>query len=134
MIHEPQRAVSAESAQQTQPAAVEPRRSFVPPVDIVELAEEFVLTADMPGASAEQINVDFEDGELRIHAVVPPRRKAEQRALLEEYSVGDYVRKFAVGNAVDGSRISAAYADGVLTLHLPKVEAVKPRRISVQAN
>ena len=50
---------------------------------------------------------------------------------MQEYGVGDYFRTFQVSEAVNAAKISAQYADGVLTLHLPKVEAVKPRKIAV---
>lgn len=110
-----------------------PRRNFVPPVDIVELPEELLLTAEVPGAVGEQIDVRFEDGELRIDAPVAPRT-AGKNFLLEEYAVGSYVRSFRLGQSIDGTRISAEYVDGVLTLHLPKVEAAKPRRIAVRTN
>jgi HSP20 family protein len=46
--------------------------------------------------------------------------------------VGGYYRTFQVSESVDASKISAEYADGVLKLHLPKSEAVKPRKISVK--
>ncbi|MBL9082784.1 MAG: Hsp20/alpha crystallin family protein [Planctomycetales bacterium] len=110
-----------------------PRRNFVPPVDIVELPEELLLTAEVPGTLGEQIDVRFEDGELRIDAPVAPRT-AGKNFLLEEYAVGSYVRSFRLGQSIDGTRISAEYVDGVLTLHLPKVEAAKPRRIAVRTN
>ena len=54
-----------------------------------------------------------------------------RRCLLREYGVGDYYRSFQVSEAIDAGKISAEYADGVLTLHLPKAEAVKPRKIAV---
>lgn len=112
-------------------AAQVQERRFVPPVDIVELPEELVLTADVPGAVGDQIEVQFEDGELRIFAPVAAR--AGHNFLLEEYAVGPYVRSFRLGQAIDAARITAEYVDGVLTLRLPKIDAVKPRRIAVKS-
>jgi HSP20 family protein len=104
---------------------------FVPAVDIVETAHDFTVTADMPGAAADRIDVQYEDGELRIHAPVAPRQSADRRYLLQEYGVGDYRRSFRIGPDVDAAKIEARYADGVLTLKLPKVEAKKPRKVTV---
>jgi HSP20 family protein len=106
-------------------------KCYVPAVDVFETAHELTLSADVPGAAADQIDVRFEDGELRIHAPVAPRRNADQAYLLEEYGVGDYYRTFRLGQEIDASKIEAHVADGVLTLKLPKVEAVKPRKIAV---
>lgn len=106
---------------------------YRPTVDIVEDVHELRILADMPGVSSESIDIDFEDGALTIHGRVPNRRGESMKFLWEEYGVGDFHRVFQIGETVDAARISADYADGVLTVHLPKVEAVKPRKISVQA-
>jgi HSP20 family molecular chaperone IbpA len=106
---------------------------FRPNVDIYELPDELVVSADMPGAKSDQIDIQFEDGSLTIHARVDDRQQSQGPFLRKEYGVGDYYRTFRVSEHIDASRISAEYAAGVLTLHLPKVEAVKPRKIQVQS-
>jgi|GEM_PF-115466 len=103
---------------------------FRPNVDIVEAADELVLYADIPGARSETIEVHYENGELTVQANVE-QRNTDATYLLREYGVGGFVRTFRVGEQVDASRISAEYADGVLTLHLPKAEALRPRKIAV---
>jgi HSP20 family protein len=120
-----------------QPAVAERTRCgccYRPNVDIVEQNDELLVVADVPGASPESIDVKFEDGMLEIEAAVPPRRSDGEGYLLREYDVGDYYRSFQVSEAVDAGRISAQYADGVLTLRLPKAESVKPRKIAVAAH
>ena len=64
---------------------------------------------------------------------MPERQEAQGPYLRQEYGVGDFYRTFRVSEQIDASRISAQYAAGGLTLHLPKVEAVKPRKIKVAA-
>jgi HSP20 family protein len=105
---------------------------FRPNVDIQEREEELLVLADVPGAKSDSIELNFEDGTLTIHAKVSPRQADQQRYLLREYGVGDYYRTFRVSEAVDTAKITAEYADGVLTLHLPKAEALKPRKIEVK--
>jgi len=104
---------------------------YRPHVDILESGDELTVLADVPGASPDGIDVHFEDGTLAIHARVPPRNE-EVDFLVREYGVGDYYRTFEVNESIDPDKISAQYADGVLTLHLPKSEAAKPRKIPVK--
>lgn len=107
---------------------------YRPNVDILEQADELVVLADVPGASGDTIDVDFEDGTLTIHAPVEPRQEEDQDYLVREYGTGDYHRSFHVSEAVDAEKITAEYADGVLTLHLPKASAARPRKIAVRAD
>lgn len=104
---------------------------YRPNVDIVETAEELLVLADVPGLRAEDLDINFEEGTLTLHGRVPPRQAEGTNYLVREYGVGDFYRSFQVSEHVDAARIHAEYADGVLTLHLPKTEAVKPRKIAV---
>ena len=120
-----------------QPALAERTRSgccYRPNVDILEKGDELLVLADVPGARSNSIDVKFEDGMLEIQAAIEPRECDGHTCLLHEYDVGDYYRSFQVSEAIDAGKISAQYADGVLTLHLPKAEALKPRKIAVAAN
>jgi HSP20 family protein len=108
-------------------------RSYVPAVDIYETKDELLLVADMPGANGNEIDIHFEQGELTISAPVASRQPETTAYLLGEYGTGGFHRSFRISEAIDASRISAEYKEGVLTLHLPKVEAVKPRKIEVKA-
>jgi len=122
-------------ATEAEVAGVERTRSeqfYRPNVDILENADELVLVAELPGVNAGDVDIRFEQGELTIHGRAKPRYEAETKFLLNEYGVGDFYRTFRVSEHVDGSRIHAEYHDGVLALHLPKVEAVKPRKIAVK--
>jgi len=105
---------------------------YRPGVDILERADELVVLADLPGASGDKIDIDFKEGTLTIHAQVEPRQAEDQEYLVHEYGVGDYHRSFQVSEAIDASKITAEYAEGVLTLHLPKAEAARPRKIAVK--
>jgi HSP20 family protein len=106
-------------------------RVYRPNVDILEKQEELLVLADMPGVKGSEIDIRFEDGELSIYGPAPTRQEGA-RYLLQEYDVGDFYRTFRVSEHVDASKISAEYKDGVLMLHLPKVESAKPRKIKVK--
>jgi HSP20 family protein len=126
--------ITKTAAEQT--ASAERTRSgccYRPNVDILEQNDELLVLADVPGAHGDTIDVHFEDGTLEIRAAVSPRHGDGRTCLVEEYGIGDYYRSFQVSEAVDAGKISAEYVDGVLTLHLPKAEALKPRKIAVTA-
>ena len=106
-------------------------RNYRPSVDILEKTDELLVLADIPGSHIDRIDIQFEDGSLTINAEVDPRQGEQTKYLVEEYSVGNYHRSFQVSETIDTGRITAEYADGVLTMHLPKAEASKPRKISV---
>jgi HSP20 family molecular chaperone IbpA len=108
-------------------------RTYSPRFDIWETDEELVLYGDLPGVTPEGLDIQFENRELTIHGKIEPRHN-ERNPLYSEYGIGDYYRTFTIGETIDSSKISAEMKQGVLTLHLPKTEAVKPRRIEVKAS
>lgn len=107
-------------------------QTYTPNVDIAETKDEILLFAEIPGARAENININYERGLLTLEARVEPRQKGGPAYLLQEYGVGDFHRSFQIGEGVDADKIHAEVANGMLTLHLPKAEAVKTRKIQVK--
>lgn len=107
--------------------------TYSPRIDILEAADELVLYADLPGVVSEDLDIQFENGELTIHGKVLPRHE-NVKFLYGEYGTGDFHRTFTIGEMIDADRIVAELSNGVLTLHLPKAEKVKPRRIEVKAS
>lgn len=106
--------------------------TYTPRCDIFETDDELLLCADLPGVEPGDADVRFENGELTIYARCAPRQEGVNY-LDCEYGVGDYYRAFSIGEAVDSDMIAAELKNGVLTVHLPKSEAVKPKRIAVKA-
>lgn len=124
------RTVEAEGVPATPaPETREPERYLAPPVDIHETPEELVVTADLPGADRENIEVGVDNGILTLRATVA--RRPVGSPLHVEFALLDYYRQFQLGERVDAARISAEYKNGVLAIHLPKVEEAKPRRIAI---
>lgn len=117
-----------------QPERTRGGRVYSPSVDIVELKDELLMLADVPGVKAEDVEIQYEQGQLTLHARVQPRQNGGRtQYLAREYGIGDFYRSFQIGEGIDSQRIEAELKDGVLTLHLPKAEAVRPRRIQVKA-
>jgi HSP20 family protein len=123
--------VKKESGEVTTPEATRGGMYYTPRVAIYESADEVVLQCDMPGVKPEDVDVRFEKGELSLHGKVQAR-EARAEYLEQEYGVGDFYRSFTVAAEIDTDKIAADYRDGVLTVHLPKQERVKPKRIAVK--
>jgi len=124
---------AAGPARTHQPEATpaQPCLVYQPNVDVCDRGSEVMLVTDMPGAKADSIDVSFEDGVLSVHAQVP-QRPLPGRQLLQEYGIGDYRRSFRLGDGFDASQISAEYRRGVLVIHVPRLAAVRPRKIEVR--
>jgi HSP20 family protein len=104
---------------------------FTPRVDIYETDAELTLFAEVPGVRPEDVDLHYENGELVLHARVQPRHGPEPM-LLQEYEEGDFYRAFTIHESIDSGRIAAECKNGVLTVHLPKAEAARPRQITVR--
>ena len=105
-------------------------RTYRPLVDIVELPGEYRVQAELPGVSPDDVDVSLEEGILKIQGTVG-ERNGESKVLACEYGVGDFYREIRLGDSIDHEKISAGYENGILTLHLPKVGAAKPRKIDI---
>lgn len=123
------RAPSADS----RASAGAPAKTFHPLVDVIDTGAEIVARLDVPGATAESIDVNLEEGMLTIRADVPARGGESVAWLRREYGVGPFERRFRVGDSLDPAAISAEYADGVLTVRLPKRAEASARRVAVTA-
>jgi len=101
-----------------------------PAVNIIETEEGLVLTADIPGASKEALDVNVEKGILTISA--PAQHSMPGTSAYREFDLANYYRQFTIPESLDHEKAKAEYANGILTLRVPKAEVAKPKRISVQ--
>lgn len=123
-------AVPATQEVATEPEGTRTRERYVaPPVDIYELPEGLVVTADVPGVTQEHLDIRVDNHILTIRAQAEPTRAVEPT--YREYELVNYFRQFELSDKVDEGKISADLKHGVLTLNLPKAEEAKPRTISV---
>jgi HSP20 family protein len=107
------------------------RTAYVTPLaNIVETKDGYVLQAEMPGVSRDGLEVTVENGDLTI---LGRRKNYESPGVLlyGESRGADFRRTFEIDPSIDAAGISAKIEQGILTLLLPKAEAVKPRKISV---
>jgi HSP20 family protein len=106
--------------------------AWLPPVDVRETDGEFIFTAELPGLAKEDVNITLEEKVLTISG----ERMLEGKEDNENYhrierSYGKFSRSFSLPQDVDQENVSANFANGVLTIAVPKTEAVKPRQIAI---
>jgi HSP20 family protein len=103
-----------------------------PRIDIHESETDFVIEADLPGVSKENLRVEIEKNRLTISGTRTFEERKDSPIHVERYSRATLVRSFTLGTDVNPEGIKAQMKDGVLTLTLPKVERALPRRIEVR--
>jgi HSP20 family protein len=108
------------------------RRAVAPPVDVFENAHEVLVVADVPGVAPDALEIRVESDTLTLET--KRAFSADTRALAREYEEVDYARSFRIPAGIDTPNVSAEVKNGTLTVRLPKVEAVKPRKIAVRGN
>jgi HSP20 family protein len=107
-------------------------RRWMPAMDLLETEEHFVLRADLPGMSEEDVSIELEDSTLTISG----ERKAEHEDRQEGYyrverASGSFQRSLTLPKGVDPEAVSAGFDRGVLEVRIPKPEERKPRRIHI---
>jgi HSP20 family protein len=103
-------------------------------LDVKENENEFVVEASLPGVKPEDVDVTFSNNTLTIKGEVrSEEEKEEARYHLRERRYGMFSRSISLPRGIDGENIEASYNAGVLTLHLPKREEVKPKRIEIHS-
>lgn len=118
---------SAEMEETTFPGIV-----MTPKVDIYETESAIALSVDMPGIGPDDVTIDLVDGLLTLTGSVHAEPTDEEEALVTEYEVGTYRRKFRLVEKIDQSKITASMKNGVLELLLPLADVHQPRTIAVQ--
>jgi len=113
------------------PGAAEPRLLFNPPIDIYETPEGLVLYADLPGVTAEGLDLQVQDNRLTLFGRIQPADSVPTTMIHQEYHVGDFLRSFILSDEVDHEQIQAKLTNGVLRVDLPRAARAKPRRIEV---
>ena len=112
------------------PQQAEQQNWFTPEVNIFETQDGYVLEGDMPGVNKDGLEITLEANTLTI---VGRRNEPDFGAnpVYRESKAGYFRRVFELDPAIDTSKISAKMEQGILKLHLPKADKVKPRKIRV---
>lgn len=97
-------------------------------VNIREEDEAYVLSALVPGLTAEELNIQVLDDVVRIEGEY---KRDENQYLMQELPHGSFTRTLRLPAAIDANHVEARIADGVLTLTLPKAESARPKKIKI---
>ncbi|MFJ5218869.1 Hsp20/alpha crystallin family protein [Streptomyces sp. NPDC088354] len=105
------------------------------PMDAYREGDQYVILFDLPGVSAEAIDIDVERNMLTVKAERRPTAKAEDVQMeLSERPLGVFSRQLVLADTLDTEHIQADYDAGVLTLRIPVAERAKPRKISITSS
>ena len=107
-------------------------RRWMPPMDLVESGEDFVLRADLPGMSEEDVKIELEDSTLTISG----ERRSEHETERDGYhrverASGSFQRSVTLPKGIDPETVTARFDRGVLEVRIPKPAERKPRRIAI---
>jgi len=123
-------AVNQNGSESPAPFTREEGRYLVPPVDIYEDNDGLTVVVDLPGVQKDAIDIRVENGRLSIEGRQPTHSIAGDSPYAE-FQLMNFYRQFALSDEVEQEGISADLKHGVLTLHLPKAEKAKPKKIEV---
>jgi HSP20 family protein len=107
---------------------------WMPPMDVYETDEKLVVSVELPGLAADDVEVQVEDATLTVNG----KREFSTEVNEEHYHrierrYGEFSRAVALPPHVDASKVDARFDDGVLTVEVPKIEKAKPTKIKVKA-
>lgn len=103
------------------------------PLDVTENEEAFVVKAAVPGMNPDDLEITISDNVLTIKGETNfEETKEDEKVHLQERRFGSFMRSITLPSPVESDAVEATYENGVLTLSIPKAEAVKPKRIAVK--
>jgi HSP20 family protein len=111
-------------------------RVWVPALDVAERGDAYVIHAELPGVSPDQVDVSFEQNVLTIRGTKPASfdvaAEGELRMFAAERVHGSFERSVRLPEFVDAEKIDANFANGLLTVTVPKAQAAQPRKIAIR--
>jgi|SRR5687767_3696312 len=117
-------------------AGLNGKRFFTPSIDVVERADAYIVSAELPGVDPSEVEISFENNTLTVRGTkqpwLQPQENDELRVYTAERLSGAFERAVRLPEYVEGDKIEASYQHGVLTITVPKAEAARPRKIQIK--
>jgi HSP20 family protein len=105
---------------------------WVPPVDLIEAADRYIVTVELPGIDREALHIESHENTLTVRGTRPAESCCPERYQQLERGQGQFSRSFRFATPVQTDAIAADFVDGVLTLVIPKVRVPEGRSIPVE--
>jgi HSP20 family protein len=110
-----------------------PGRRWIPAMDLIETAENYVLRADLPGLSEADVDVQLQDNLLTISGERKAKHESQQEGYYRlERAFGSFSRSLTLPEGVDPEAVQAHFDRGVLEITIPKPEQKKPRQVRIK--
>jgi HSP20 family protein len=107
-------------------------RRWIPPMDLIETGDSYVVCADLPGISEEDLTIQLEDNVLTISGVRNPEHARRQDGHYRlERAFGAFSRSLTLPDGIDPDAVRARVDRGVLQVEIPKPEQKKPRQVQI---
>ena len=100
-----------------------PTTGWVPPVDLAELDDKYLMSVELPGLSRDDVVLDYQDQVLTLKGTRPAQKCCPERYQQLERGQGQFHRSFRFTAPVAGDQITADLANGVLTIAIPKISS-----------
>ncbi len=110
--------------------------AWTPAIDVRETKNDFLVSAELPGLTKADVEITVENGVLSLSGEKKEEFEegsAESGRYVLERRYGRFQRNFSLPRGIDADKVKAQFADGILTITLPKVAAAKPRQIKIEA-
>ena len=111
-------------------------QTWVPVIDAMETAEAYVIAVELPGVAPDEIEISFANSMLTVRGTkiptLEPATNGDRRVHAAERTSGSFERSVRLPDYVEGNRSEASYANGVLTISIPKTAAVVAHKIAIK--
>lgn len=105
-----------------------------PLMNVYDSKDNIIVTAELPGISKDQVKITVTDGVLTLSGATTPLANTKRMAVIrQERSEGKFEKTFRIPAKVKQDVIAASFANGILTITLPKAEEAKPKTIAIEA-
>jgi HSP20 family protein len=127
--------MSMQPMQKAWPSTSMRTTTWLPPIEVTESEKELIVSASLPGMKPENINVEVVGNSLVLSGESRRENKVDEKHFhRSEFQYGQFMRRIPLPDFVNGEQCQAEFNNGVLEIHLPKMEGAKAKKIQVKTS